>query len=171
MTAFRMTRTDRDRPVPPLCHDDTMVIGTKSDGEAALSRIPMRSTDAAGPCPCNSGRMDLESVRAAEESLLSSAVRRDPSRVRELLHPDFVEIGRSGRRWSRDEIVATLSGEGERAATNTGEWHLSELGPDIALVTYIVRGVDCDSRHSSIWSSSDGRLRMLFHQGTFVASQ
>lgn len=132
--------------------------------------IPYAGNARSRPRPCNSGRVDLESVRAAEESLLSSAVRRDPSRVRELLHPDFVEIGRSGRRWSRDEIVATLSGEGERAATTTGEWNLSELGPNVALVTYVIRGVDRDSRHSSIWSLSDGRLRMLFHQGTFVAS-
>jgi ribonuclease HI len=113
--------------------------------------------------------VDLESVRAAEEQLLSSAVRRDPRRVVELLHPDFVEIGRWGRRWSRDEIVAALSGEGERAATDTDEWRILELGPDLALVTYRIRGVHGDSRHSSIWSSGSGRLQVLFHQGTFVA--
>ncbi|WP_448255457.1 DUF4440 domain-containing protein [Microbacterium aurum] len=93
--------------------------------------------------------MDLESVRAAEESLRSSAVRCDPSRVRDRLHQDFVEIGRSGRRWSRDEIVAALSSESERAATETDEWHFSEL----ALITYLIRGTDGDSRHSSMVTS------------------
>ncbi|MDW4574499.1 hypothetical protein R8Z57_17120 [Microbacterium sp. M3] len=48
---------------------------------------------------------------------------------------------------------------------------LSELGPDLALITYLIRGIDRDSRHSSIWSSTGGRLQMLFHQGTFVADQ
>lgn len=91
--------------------------------------------------------------------------------MRDLLHPDFVEIGRSGRRWSRDEIVAALSSESERAATDTDEWHYSELGPDLALITYLIRGIDGDSRHSSIWSSSGGQLQMLFHQGTFIANQ
>jgi ribonuclease HI len=62
----------------------------------------------------------------------------------ELLHADFVEIGRSGRRWSRDEIVAALSAERERVAPETDEWRLSELGPDLALVTYLIRGVDGD---------------------------
>ncbi|MGU3646237.1 DUF4440 domain-containing protein [Microbacterium sp. C23T] len=114
--------------------------------------------------------MDLQSVRAAEEQLLSSGVRRDPRRVVELLHPDFVEIGRSGREWSRDEIVAALSGERQRVAADTDEWRLLELGPDLVLVTYLIRGVDGDSRHSSIWSSEGGRLQMLFHQGTFVAA-
>lgn len=128
-----------------------------------------RATHATGRRPCDSERVDLESVRAAEESLLSSAVRCDPSRVRDFLHQDFVEIGRSGRRWSRDEIVAALSSESERAATETDEWQFSELGPDLALITYLIRGIDGDSRHSSIWSSSGGKLQMLFHQGTFIA--
>ncbi|MFC0196426.1 DUF4440 domain-containing protein [Microbacterium arthrosphaerae] len=85
----------------------------------------MRATHVAATLPCNPERVDPESTRAAEESLLSSPVRRDPNRVRDLLRPDFVEIGRSGRRWSRDEIVATLSSESERAATETHEWHFS----------------------------------------------
>lgn len=146
---------------------------TPQFGELPAARKPDRewmrgrATHATGRRPCDSERVDLESVRAAEESLRSSAVRCDPSRVRDRLHQDFVEIGRSGRRWSRDEIVAALSSESERAATETDEWHFSEL----ALITYLIRGTDGDSRHSSIWSSSGGRLQMLFHQGTFIATE
>ncbi|MEI3867314.1 nuclear transport factor 2 family protein [Microbacterium sp. CCNWLW134] len=115
--------------------------------------------------------MDLDEIRAVEEELLTSATRRDPARVRELLHPDFIEIGRSGTRWSRDDIVAALEVEGERERAVTDEWELLDLGADIALVAYVIRGPVQDSRHSSIWTSKGGEPRMLFHQGTFVTTQ
>lgn len=50
----------------------------------------------------------FEAVRAAELSLLGPDVRGDGARLRSILHPDFVEIGRSGRRWTRDEIIDAL---------------------------------------------------------------
>lgn len=141
-----------------------------SDVGAARFAVGERAD--AGPVrSCDSWRVDLEQVRGAEEALLTSVVRRDPSRVMGLLHPDFVEIGRSGRRWTRDEIVAALSNEGEHASGVTDEWALVELAPGLALVTYVIHGTDRDSRHSSIWTSNDGRLQILFHQGTFVAAQ
>jgi ribonuclease HI len=112
--------------------------------------------------------MDTPALRAAEEELLTSRTRRDPSRVRELLHPDFVEIGRTGRRWTRDEIVVALANEDDRDAVVTDEWMFSDLAPGLALVTYVIRGAREDSRHSSIWCENDGQLQMRFHQGTFV---
>ena len=101
--------------------------------------------------------------------LLRSACRRDSSRVRELLHPDFVEIGRSGRRWTRDEIVAALADEDNRDTPTTDEWRFIELAPDLAVVTYVIHGTPGSSLHSSIWSANEGRLEMRFHQGTFIS--
>jgi hypothetical protein len=115
--------------------------------------------------------MDLAAVRAAEEELLTSATRRNQSRLRQLLHPDFVEIGRSGRRWTRDEIVAALADEDDRGITRTDGWEFVELGPDLTLVTYLIRDADGDSRHSSIWAREEGRLQVRFHQGTHIARQ
>ena len=53
----------------------------------------------------------FEAVRAAELSLLGPDVRGDGARLRSILHPDFVEIGRSRRRWTRDEIIDSLERE------------------------------------------------------------
>lgn len=53
--------------------------------------------------------MELETVRAAEEALLSASVRADPETLGRMLHQDFVEIGRSRRRSSRDDTIAELS--------------------------------------------------------------
>jgi ribonuclease HI len=40
--------------------------------------------------------------------LLASGARADCARPERLLDPDFVEIGASGRRWSRQEMIAEL---------------------------------------------------------------
>lgn len=112
--------------------------------------------------------MEFSVVRAAEEELLTSSTRHDQSRLLEILHPDFVEIGRSGRRWTRDEIVAALADEAEHGTPSTDEWKFTELGPDFALVTYVIRDINGDSRHSSIWTSTENRMQLLFHQGTFI---
>ena len=112
----------------------------------------------------------LTSARAAEEAMLAPELRRDPKRVRELLHPDFVEVGRSGRRWSRDDIVTALADEHPLPVV-TDEWEAVELAPNLALVTYTITGPGQPSRHASLWVQSDGRVQLRFHQGTLVAQE
>jgi hypothetical protein len=115
--------------------------------------------------------MDLPTLRAAEEELLTSATRHDQDRLRELLHPEFFEIGRWGKRWSRDEIVAALANEATRSPVTTSDWEYSEMAPGVALVSYAVHGAGRDSRHSSVWVSTDEKPQLRFHQGTFIAAQ
>jgi hypothetical protein len=52
---------------------------------------------------------DERDVIEREVALLDPAVRRDPRRVRALLHPDFTEYGTSGRIWDRDSIAAVTT--------------------------------------------------------------
>tara|TARA_R110002020_G_scaffold14731_23_gene52424 strand:- start:475 stop:795 length:321 start_codon:yes stop_codon:yes gene_type:complete len=73
----------------------------------------------------------FNAVKAAELALLDSAVRRDPERVRELLHPDFVEIGRSGRRWTMNATIAALEAETSRIEPETDEWVFNEVSPSL----------------------------------------
>lgn len=107
-------------------------------------------------------------IRAAELDLLSPATRRDSARVSALLAADYVEIGRSGRRWTRDDVVAHLAHEPTRPTPVTDEWAYVPLAPGLTLVTYRIRGADRDSRHSSIWDLGSGSPVMRFHQGTVV---
>ncbi|GGE92519.1 hypothetical protein GCM10011313_14380 [Mycetocola zhadangensis] len=100
--------------------------------------------------------------------------------MRALLHADFVEIGRSGRRWSREQIVAALADEADTEALvavadeadaelpATDEWTFTEVSADLTLVTYLLRGPGGVSRHSSLWDTSSGSPVMRFHQGTVV---
>lgn len=109
------------------------------------------------PLLCESSCMELDEIRRAEIELLTSAVRRDPARLAELLHPGFVEVGRSGRLWSRDETIAALAHEPGRKTPATSEWALHSVAPGLTLVTYVVSRPEGDSRHSSLWAMHDGR--------------
>ncbi len=105
---------------------------------------------------------------AAEERLLSPAVRSDPTEVERLLDPAFVEFGQSGRRWTRDAIVAALREEpGTDLSPLIDERESRLLGLDTVLLTYLLRFDGRVSRRSSLWRC-DPAPRCLFHQGTAV---
>ncbi|WP_295836765.1 DUF4440 domain-containing protein [uncultured Microbacterium sp.] len=105
---------------------------------------------------------------AAEERLLDPAVRADPGEMERLLAPSFVEVGQSGRRWTREAIVAALREEpGSDPSPLIDERESRPVGPDTVLLTYLLRFEDRVSRRSSLWRC-DPAPRCLFHQGTPV---
>ncbi|ODT41937.1 MAG: hypothetical protein BGO45_13810 [Microbacterium sp. 71-36] len=114
---------------------------------------------------------DVEALIAAtwdaEERLLTPAVRGDATRLRELLAEDFVEIGQSGRRWTRDEIVAALASAPGRGDVEISEREARQLAPGLLLLHYRLRFEGRDSRRTSIWRG-DPEPRCVFHQGTPV---
>lgn len=107
-------------------------------------------------------------VQACELALLDPEVRRDAQRVDRLLHPEFVEIGRSGHRWSRAEIVAALAQEHGRVVPETDEWQFDDISPALVLVTYRIRSASGTSRHASLWDLSGGAPVIRYHQETVM---
>ena len=100
----------------------------------------------------------------AERHLLDPAVRADPAAVERLLHRDFVEVGRSGRLWSRAETITALAAD-PAVAGEPHDMSVDELAYGNALVTYTLDGV----RRSSIWIRESGRWQIRFHQATPIA--
>ena len=108
---------------------------------------------------------DEQVVARLERELLEPAVRSDASRLAELLHPSFEEIGRSGRLWGRDAIISELAVEDGQAAA------MEVLAVDrVASETLLLTARTTDARgatlRSSLWVRSSGRWRLRFHQGT-----
>ena len=109
----------------------------------------------------------IASAWHAEETLLRSGVRHDADRLQELLAPDFVEIGQSGRRWSRDEIVASLLSDTEPVPdAELAEREATYIAPDTVLLSYRLTFGPRISRRSSLWRRQDGSVTCIFHQGT-----
>lgn len=109
----------------------------------------------------------IERAWEAEERLLMPTVRGDAARLRELLAEGFVEIGQSGRRWTRDEIIAALASDPGRGDVEIGERAARQLAPGLVLLNYLLRFDGRSSRRTSIWRC-DPEPRCLFHQGTPV---
>jgi hypothetical protein len=110
----------------------------------------------------------IEAAWHAEEALLTTGARRDADRLGELLASDFYEIGQSGRRWSRDEIIASLVGDrDEHPDAELTEHEATLIGVDtVLLLSYRLEFAGRRSRRSSLWRWDGGRIMCFFHQGT-----
>jgi hypothetical protein len=110
---------------------------------------------------------DEQTVVERELALLQPAVRRDPDRVRALLHPDFREVGASGQIWDRASIAAVTSGTEEPIEATDLATRL--LGPDVVLLTYVSDPSGRRAHRSSVWvREPGGQWLLLHHQGTLA---
>jgi len=114
----------------------------------------------------------LATLRELEEALHSNEVRRNPKRLERLLHSEFEEIGRSGRRYDRAEMVRGLLEGGEMPQVVSSNYTAILLTEGAALLSYDSALVDHGgkpyrkSRRSSLWLKSPDGWRLRFHQGT-----
>ncbi len=106
--------------------------------------------------------VEAEVVRL-ERSLLTDAVRADAASVAALLHPEWEEIGASGRRWSRDELLAEVAPLPAPVELELLAAH--EVSPEALLIVWRSVG-DEPALRSSLWVREGGRWRQRFHQGT-----
>ena len=112
--------------------------------------------------------VDISDAWDNELALLSPEVRANAERLRTLLRDDFVEIGQSGRRWNRDEIIADLTTGPELAEPVISEQESRTIATGIVLVTYVLEMYGGISRRSSLWVRDGDTMRCFFHQGTPV---
>jgi hypothetical protein len=115
------------------------------------------------------GVMELDAsetrlFRELEERLLQPSVRASAVQVAMLLDDDFIEFGSSGRVYDKEQIIKLLQDEEGRGRPTLRDFSARRLAPDVVLVTY--RVVETRTIRSSIWKSTLGQWRMLFHQGT-----
>ncbi|MEU4683565.1 nuclear transport factor 2 family protein [Streptomyces xinghaiensis] len=112
---------------------------------------------------------------AGELQLMDPDVRRSGQRAERLLDPDFLEVGASGRRWGRQEMLAVLPGmsggpDGGSYEPEPKGMTGAILAPGSVHLTYETRRGGQRVRRSSIWRKQDGSSgwRMYYHQATPV---
>jgi ribonuclease HI len=106
-----------------------------------------------------------ELVVRLEQELLSPAVRADFGRLAVLLHPDFAEIGESGRMWTRDAMISEVQ-ESPELDASLEVFAVERLGEDSILLTYRSIRRDGSALRSSLWLRYGQQWRLRFHQGT-----
>jgi hypothetical protein len=112
---------------------------------------------------------DRDELMRLEECMWCDETRFDTEFMERHLAPDFFEFGRSGRTYTRAQTLG-VSPQSASAAIPLPDLKVRLLAPDVAQVTYssaVTFGNDTEyGRRSSIWTRSNARWVMRFHQGT-----
>ncbi|MGW2830373.1 nuclear transport factor 2 family protein [Streptomyces sp. NPDC001286] len=117
---------------------------------------------------------EVREAIAGELRLMDPHVRGSRSLAGQLLDPDFVEVGASGRRWTYEEMLAALP-EMDGASESGPRYEPSEitgvlLAPGLVHLTYETTLDGNRARRSSLWRrrNAAGTWRMYYHQATPV---
>ena len=109
------------------------------------------------------GASDFEQVITREQALLGAVLRADPPSAAELLHPDFTEIGASGRQYDREEILAHLA---PLDGVEAEDFIADDIAPGVMLLRFTTTGPQGTVHRSSVWLREKGRWLLRHHQGT-----
>lgn len=101
----------------------------------------------------------------------------DRSYLEGLIAEDYVEVGGSGRIYSRERVIETVVDRYDREEPaveyNVDEFSVRQIAPQIYLATYTLSQPDGHetrvTRRSTIWTDSTGSWQVVYHQGTVVA--
>ena len=117
----------------------------------------------------------LKELQTLEVELHHPGVRCSRERLNQLLHPQFHEVGRSGRAYNRETIVNFLAKQETQPPVVSEEFTVAELGPGVALLTYRSAHLENDNilvnhtLRSSVWVKTNAGWRLRYHQGTAAA--
>lgn len=104
-----------------------------------------------------------DEIVALERALLTDAVRASPRLMGTILHPQWREIGSSGRLWTREDALAMgpLPSPVDLDVIAT-----ERLGDDLLLLLWRSRGESGSQVRASLWQQGPTGWQQRFHQGT-----
>lgn len=111
---------------------------------------------------------EIRQLLTLEREMWRTETRCDPQFQERHFATDFVEFGRSGRVYSRSQVMFE---EAFPINAELSNFELRELGPGSVLITYdsarVTNGETVEFAHrSSIWTKTNKNWQMRFHQGT-----
>ncbi|MDR5866131.1 nuclear transport factor 2 family protein [Halomonas koreensis] len=112
----------------------------------------------------------FQEIKSLELELVDPEIRKNVTRLQELLSDDFLEFGSSGMVIRKRDIL-DCADTPSATTYQLSDFEFKTLGNEHILVTY--RSVTSDreiANRSSIWVKQDGRWQMLHHQSTVVPS-
>lgn len=116
---------------------------------------------------------ELQAELQALESELHQAGRHSAGeRLAQLLHPSFHEVGRSGRRYDRDDILRFLASKVTVPDVVASDHAVRWLADGAALLTYRSAhrtpdgGLTLQAHRCSVWLRVASAWQLCYHQGT-----
>ena len=115
--------------------------------------------------------MDTKKIKDLEQQLLLAVINKSLDKLNLMLAEDFLEVGRSGRKYNKRQVIKSLAQGGGTALPSISQFKVLELSDGLFLSNYVstnkVGGLI--SRRTSIWRKSGARWHLVFHQGTPTA--
>jgi hypothetical protein len=114
----------------------------------------------------------LIQLQALEVELHHPGVRCNRQRLEVLLHPEFHEVGRSGRAYSLETVINFLASQEVQPVVVSDNFNVSELAAGVALLTYRSAHIGPDkilthhTLRSSVWVQIGVGWQLRYHQGT-----
>ncbi len=114
-----------------------------------------------------------ETILALELALARRDEASIPGGYEAVLAPDFTEIGASGKRWTRADILEVVHAEPPTEDISIEAFEIATLSAELVLATFdttspAAGGVIARRHRSSIWIRAQDRWQVRFHQGTPV---
>jgi uncharacterized protein (DUF952 family) len=123
-----------------------------------------------GPLPCRAVVTTGPYLNHLEECLWLDN-RFDREWMDRILHPDFSEVGMSGRTYTRDEFLGVPRVEFSADLPHE-DYRFDLIDEDVGLARYTSHdtqdGVERHAQRSSVWVNTNEGWRLRFHQGTPV---
>ena len=108
-----------------------------------------------------------QQIEALEFELVAPETRRDRSRMETLLADEFIEVGSSGIKYDKSEVIATLEADGS-TEYKLSRFQFTALAADSVLVIYQAVANGKSSHRCSVWVERDNDWQILYHQSTPV---
>ena len=122
------------------------------------------------------GRM-MQEIKKLEIELHQFCARSNKTRLDQLIHESFHEIGYSGLMYSKQDILTYLLAEEASSDTvYSTDYQYKKLTDDVVQVLYKEARKDEQGRlsryalRSSIWKNVAGQWQIIFHQATPTAA-
>ncbi|HET7579234.1 MAG TPA: nuclear transport factor 2 family protein [Bacillales bacterium] len=106
-----------------------------------------------------------EQLYELENRHLQPAVRKSADALGELLADDYIEYGKSGRIFTKKQILESLA-DSPSPRLVLKDFEVKSLAPGVALTRYRIESPIKHSLRSMVWKKIDGKWQMVFHQGT-----
>lgn len=104
-----------------------------------------------------------------EKKLLDPSLRKSREALDKLIADDFAEIGKSGSRYSKQDVLEHVTQEVDRKIESYG-WEVRQIDEKVYIINYIsfetVDGQRLDTLRTSLWKLNGDNWQMIFHQGT-----
>jgi len=110
-----------------------------------------------------------DELKALEVRVMTAAGAGRSHEIADLMADDFLEIGASGHKYSKSDVLEALPALPRRKFM-LDDFQIRELAADIVLANYRSRAVAKDSiawaHRTTVWVRRGGEWQIIFHQAT-----